>query len=169
MTAIWTLPRTWATGEIVTAAQLNTHLRDNLEYLKLREDTPLNAFTCNSTTAYTTTAATFTDVDAAGLAGTLTTSGGPLLIGMAGTWKSSGTGIDVCLDVTLNGARIGHATYGVTFLQSVAANLYLPVAWSQVRALAAGVYTLKLQYRTSSGTLSLGPLSATQFYAIELV
>ena len=94
---------------------------------------------------------------------------GPLLIGVAGGWKSSGTGIDVCLDVTLNGARIGHATYGVTFLQSIAANLYLPVAWSQVRALAAGTYTLKLQYRTSSGTLSLGPLSATQFYAIELL
>lgn len=26
----WTSPRTWVTGEIITAAQLNTHLRDNL-------------------------------------------------------------------------------------------------------------------------------------------
>lgn len=26
----WTAPRTWVVGEIVTAAQLNTHLRDNL-------------------------------------------------------------------------------------------------------------------------------------------
>lgn len=26
----WTAPRTWVTGEVVTAAQLNTHLRDNL-------------------------------------------------------------------------------------------------------------------------------------------
>ena len=169
MTAIWTLPRTWATGEIVTAAQLNTHLRDNLEFLKLREDTPLNHFTCNSTTAYTTTSTTFTDVDGAGLSGTLTTSGGPLLIGAAGSWKSSGTGIDVCLDVTVNGARIGHATYGITLLQSVAANLYMPVCWSQARPLAAGTYSLKLQWRTSSGTLSLGPLSSTQFYAVELV
>lgn len=27
----WTLPRTWVAGEIVTAALLNTHLRDNLK------------------------------------------------------------------------------------------------------------------------------------------
>lgn len=26
----WTVPRTWVTGEIVTASLLNTHLRDNL-------------------------------------------------------------------------------------------------------------------------------------------
>lgn len=169
MTALWTLPRTWATGEIVTAAQLNTHLRDNLEYLKQRDDTPLNHFTCTSNTGYSTTASAYSDVDAAGLSGTLVTSGGPLLIGVAGAWKSSGTSIDMCLDVAINGVRIGHATYGVTFLQSVAANLYLPVAWSTVRALAAGTYALKLQWRTSSGTLSLGPNGATQFYAVELV
>lgn len=30
----WTAPRTWVTGEIVTAAQLNGHVRDNLSYLK---------------------------------------------------------------------------------------------------------------------------------------
>jgi hypothetical protein len=169
MTAVWTLPRTWATGEIVTAAQLNTHLRDNLEYLKLREDTPLNYFTCSAANTYTTTSTTFTDVDAAGLAGSLVTSGGPVLIGVASAWKSSGTSIDVCLDVTINGARIGHATYGVTFMQSVAANLLMPVAWSQVRALAAGTYALKLQWRTSSGTLSMGPAAAVQFYAVELL
>lgn len=27
----WTTPRTWAAGEVVTAALLNTHLRDNLK------------------------------------------------------------------------------------------------------------------------------------------
>jgi len=30
----WTTPRTWTTGEVVTAALLNTHLKDNLRYLK---------------------------------------------------------------------------------------------------------------------------------------
>ncbi len=29
----WTTPRTWATSELVTAALLNTHLRDNFNYL----------------------------------------------------------------------------------------------------------------------------------------
>lgn len=31
----WTTPKTWASGEIVSAANLNTHLRDNLNYLKV--------------------------------------------------------------------------------------------------------------------------------------
>ncbi len=30
----WTSPRTWVTGELVTASLLNTHVRDNLSYLK---------------------------------------------------------------------------------------------------------------------------------------
>lgn len=30
----WTAPRTWVTGEVVTAAQLNEQLRDNERYLK---------------------------------------------------------------------------------------------------------------------------------------
>jgi hypothetical protein len=35
----WTNPRTWVTGETVTAAQLNTHLRDNMVDLDARLDT----------------------------------------------------------------------------------------------------------------------------------
>lgn len=30
----WTTPRTWNPGETVTASLMNTHLRDNLNYLK---------------------------------------------------------------------------------------------------------------------------------------
>lgn len=30
----WTTPRTWATAEVVTATNMNTHLRDNVRYLK---------------------------------------------------------------------------------------------------------------------------------------
>jgi len=30
----WTSPYTWVTGVIVTASDLNTHLRDNMRYLK---------------------------------------------------------------------------------------------------------------------------------------
>ena len=33
----WTAPRTWVAGELVTAALLNTHLRDNLLVLRERE------------------------------------------------------------------------------------------------------------------------------------
>lgn len=30
----WSAPRTWSVGEVVTAAIMNTHVRDNLNYLK---------------------------------------------------------------------------------------------------------------------------------------
>jgi hypothetical protein len=30
----WTAPRTWSVSEVVTAANMNTHVRDNLDYLK---------------------------------------------------------------------------------------------------------------------------------------
>ena len=30
----WTAPRTWVTGEVVTAALMNTHVRDHLRFLK---------------------------------------------------------------------------------------------------------------------------------------
>ena len=29
----WTTPRTWVVGELVTASMMNTHIRDNLNYL----------------------------------------------------------------------------------------------------------------------------------------
>lgn len=36
MAAIWTTPRTWVAGELVTAALLNTHLRDNFDWTYAR-------------------------------------------------------------------------------------------------------------------------------------
>lgn len=37
MTATWSgTPKTWSTGELVTASNLNAELRDRMEYLKLR-------------------------------------------------------------------------------------------------------------------------------------
>ena len=41
----WTSPRTWTTGELVTAALMNTHVRDNLSYLYTLAATPLTVKT----------------------------------------------------------------------------------------------------------------------------
>ena len=38
----WTAPRTWTTGELVTAALMNTHVRDNQTYLKAIADTVID-------------------------------------------------------------------------------------------------------------------------------
>ena len=39
----WSSPRTWTTGEIVTAALMNTHLRDNLNVLNPNSFTYIHA------------------------------------------------------------------------------------------------------------------------------
>lgn len=35
----WTTPRTWVDGETVSQSEMNTHVRDNLDYLKSTTDT----------------------------------------------------------------------------------------------------------------------------------
>lgn len=62
----WTAPRTWTTGELVTAAFLNTHLRDNLSYLAgFASDTETQDVNGFTNTAYADldalTAAAFTN------------------------------------------------------------------------------------------------------------
>lgn len=39
----WTAPRTWVTGEVVTAALLNTHIRDNMNVLNPNSFTYIHA------------------------------------------------------------------------------------------------------------------------------
>lgn len=53
----WTAPRTWVVSEIVTAALMNTHVRDNLAYLKGQAGTVAieDAITVAGTVAASTT------------------------------------------------------------------------------------------------------------------
>jgi hypothetical protein len=52
LTAIWTTPKTWNIGELVTADALNEQVRDNLDYLASR---PVIGTYQSSGAAYTTT------------------------------------------------------------------------------------------------------------------
>jgi len=45
----WTTPRTWVSGEVVTAALLNTHLRDNLNAIGNAWTTYTPAWTASTT------------------------------------------------------------------------------------------------------------------------
>lgn len=167
MPMIWTAPRTWMTGEIVAAAMMNTHVRDNLDFLKGQVDAPLNAAYAGSPAIPSTTSGSFADVHANYVI-TLTTTGAPLLLGFSGTWKSASSGADCCLDVSIDGTRIGHSSYGLTYMQAPTADQALPFSHLRVISLAAGSHTFRLQWRVSTGTLSLNHSLTTQFYVIEL-
>lgn len=170
MTAVWTPPRTWNVGELVTAGLLNTHLRDNLEFLKAQIDLPLNFAAAASTTQYTTTSATYADVDTTNLKLTLTTSGGVVLLGLSTLAKHSAVAGEVRLDWNIDGARIGDATYGICLFQEPVIDHIIPVSHIHIRALSAGAHTIKLQFATGGGTASLGGVSGGTFlWALELV
>lgn len=68
----WTAPKTWA-GDLLTSSDFNTHIRDNLLWLKAPTSgrvTLANAITTTSTSW----------ADATGLSVTMTTNGGNVLV-----------------------------------------------------------------------------------------
>jgi hypothetical protein len=60
----WTDPRTWVTGEMVTAAMMNQHVRDNMRYLEVLAYVE---FTANVSVTATTAATAVTVVSSGAL------------------------------------------------------------------------------------------------------
>ncbi len=75
MTPIWSAPRSWSVGELVTAAMLNAHLRDNLDFLKTP---PFVQQVSIGVGNYTVTSTTFTLIHA-DFEKTIITAGGRVL------------------------------------------------------------------------------------------
>jgi hypothetical protein len=150
MTATYTTPRTWSDGEIVTAAQLNSHLRDNLDYLKAR---PVIRVVDLDGTVSNTTSGSFVDVT--GASGTITTSGSSRLIIFGHIMWGGGNA--AALNIVIDGVSQGDATYGVMNQNTpssggVPPGTASPFSWVTAAAVADGSHTVKLQYKTQSAT-----------------
>jgi hypothetical protein len=100
MPAIWTYPITWTTDQLVTAAAMNQHLRDNLEFLRAP---PLVAM--SATLSGNTSSDSFVDAHAQ-LRQTVTTQGGRVLVAVSGSPRNEFAGNNT-VDF-----RIYHATLG---------------------------------------------------------
>lgn len=148
----WSVPKTWATGELVTANLLNTHLRDQLDALKTP---PTAVYTLNESANYTTTSTSFVDVDAVNLALTITTSGGDVLVTFCGTFSHGTAGNKLLLDVDVDGVALfgdeGLLDQGFDAIGR--RNVVSFAVWRQ--GLAAGTHTFKLRWRTNGGTITL--------------
>ncbi len=130
--AVWTTPRTWATGELVTATLLNEELRDKFEALR----TPPTV-TLVTTSNLTTSSTTFVDVSATQLSLDITTTGADLLVGFFGDLIEN----SAFLDVSLDGTRIGDTTNGIMRgLNHV--SFVLPVT-----GVSAAAHTLRLSWK----------------------
>ena len=169
MTAIWTAPRTWNVGELVTAGLLNTHLRDNLEFVKAQIDLPLNHAAASSATLYSTSSAAWTDVDPTNLSLTLTTSGGTVLLGLSAQARHTQAGSEVRLDWSVDGSRVGDG-YGLCMFQAPVANYHQVLSHMHIRWLSPGTHTIRLQFATTAAVAYLGGLAGgISIWALELV
>lgn len=160
----WHTPITWQVDQLVTEADFNAQIRDNLEYLKGRIDSPeTRSFHMNQTSDYATTSTEFVDIDPVNLAFTLNTNGGDVLFSFFGVVAVSGTvDINVCFDLLIDGARIG-GDAGIAYVSckggsgASLSNGFIALTFL-VRGLVAGTHNLRLQWRVTgqSATLRAG-------------
>lgn len=143
MPAVWTQPITWEVDQLVDEGHLNEQVRDNLEWLK---DPPTASVTLAANVATTSTAF----VDVPGLALTLTTSGGSVLVGFAGAAGNT-VGSTVVFDVVVDGVGQGGPD-GIC--GSSAGVIPMSFVWL-VEGLSAGAHTIKLQWKVSGNTGTL--------------
>lgn len=143
----WTTPKTWATDELVTASNLNTHLRDNLNALK---SPPSAAYTLNEAADFTTTSTSFVDVSASKLALTITTAGGDVLVHFDGRLGATAR---VYLDVAVDGTRLA-GDDGIT--ANGDSGTAESISFTRlITGLSAGAHTFKLQWKVNTGTGTL--------------
>lgn len=152
MTATWTTPRTWATGEIVTAALLNAHLRDNLEWLKGR---PLATEQDFDGTVFSTTSSTFQDT---GVNVALTTTGGRVLVVVFGTIGETTSVNKGYLTLYQDGVNVGDATWGMIaeehYNAGAVSEIVHPfcIAYHTPTAPTAGAHEWKLYLRSANNS-----------------
>jgi hypothetical protein len=145
MPAVWTAPRTWSTGELVTAALMNEHIRDNLEFLK---GPPSNQYIGNLGADWSTTSTTYALMDNTNLNLSITTVGGDVLIVFAAVSLNSGgiTFYDVEVDGVRTGGDDGLMGCASTNIRTNATVIKL------LTGLAAGAHTFKMMHKVSAGT-----------------
>ena len=153
----WTTPRTWVAGEVVTASQLNAHVRDNLNFLL--NGRILSYIVRAGSSDYTTTSTSFTPVDTTNLRITATPNSGRVVLVATGHWKhSSSTGKlygDFILDAAGAATRVG-GTDGLALqvMSSVGA------AWPFMliglfTGLSVASHTFDLAWKTDSNTATM--------------
>ena len=172
----WTDPKTWITGELVDAATLNTHLRDNLLYLKNRGAFSYAQQTANYSLAVAGEGVTtgWVNVDTANLSVTHNAEGGLLLVGASFTASGSRYSLGtVHFDIEMDGVRLG-GTNGLLIADyTPAEGLYTKYRfWEFLPGIAAGSHTFRLQWKLDSihigsWTGDIYDITPTQFYVKE--
>ena len=105
----WTTPLTWAVGQLVTASQMNTHVRDNLNYLKGAAGTITFDAGAAITGAVSATTATFSGALQATLA-TFTATGSNTFAGQVRPGRNAAGSITGSVTIDFNSGSRYEAT-----------------------------------------------------------
>lgn len=164
MPATWTAPRTYTTGELITKTILDTHVRDNLLWLK----TPTESGNITFASDFTTTATTYVDVT--GLTTTMTTNGGGVDVYLRLTMMSNTAGAENWMQLVVDGTS--YAVLG-SWCSSLVSKMGSYQFFHHVTGLSAGSHTFKIQVKgwAGAGTITIrgttGALGDPNFYVIE--
>lgn len=146
----WQNPKTWNTGDLLTAQDMNAQLRDNLQYLK---GLPYAQKTIQNDRNYTTRSSSFVDIDDSSLSITLRTAGA-VLLGFLGTFLADQS-THIHLDLLVDGVRLGQNN-GIASLYFQAGHRAQSLAFTLLRdQLTAGEHTFRLQWRIATGHATL--------------
>ncbi len=161
----YTAPPTWTPDQIVSAADLNTYLTANLNYLWQR---PKVGIIRNNGGTYTTTATSRADIDGTNLKAILQITNGAILAGLTVTTigGASGYANDPRFDLDYNGVKAAPA-YSV--IQNNSGIQSISMTWL-LTGLTPGSYTLKPQWFVPAGTgaIQCSANSPVIFWAAEI-
>lgn len=139
----WSVPRTWVGDEIPGATEMNTHVRDNLGFLK---DPSFQQIVTASAGDYLTTASTAVPIDTANLSITMTTYGGAIHCFFAGMF--SGNSNVLMLNLLYDNTAFFPSATGIMRCV-LSGNPKINLSWDVwVTGLASGSHTFRPAWNT---------------------
>lgn len=149
----WKNPQTWVAGNLVTANDLNTHLRDNLNYLHTGRPLEFKECISGPSGKYTTSVyQNFVAVDATNLAVTFALTSPRILVAYSGFMNADSSNL-VEMQIALTGGATVNKRIAREFLTGDGRTVTGLVAVSSlpVNADNPTSYTATLQWRVSQG------------------
>lgn len=164
MAATWTAPRTWNVGELVTKSIMDSHVRNNFDFLRTP---PGNIATITSNIS--TTSTSLADVTGASI--TITMQGGSVLLWFQGTLSVAAGPVDETVQMAFSiDAVDGAILQRVRLLSTAGAGDYKGVdVFFRTGVLSAASHTFKLRWRSTAGaSITIpGTLAFSRFIAVE--
>src|SRR5262245_16030792 len=156
----WNTPPTFTAGQVVTASDLNSFVRDNPNYLLAGR--PGSAIKRDNNSNYSSTSTSFVAIDGTNLAITITLNGTKARVSFVGVFNPSGTAsAQAAFDVDIDGTRVGSA--GADGLIVTQGGSPVIVGFSlTVTGLSVAAHTFKIVWKAqAAGTVVLASGNGT--------